>query len=173
MVYKRVKGWTSGRSFPPHSLPNGAPCRLFTVPYFPVSRKIVEIERYALRVAILGEYQKYFAGGGGRFRRKREKYFSRPPPPRATCMIPDPRPPPPRYIWKSRWPPLTPVIRDMSRRSHGKIGDWTAYVPFDIECLVNCSIKNSQTLISKQANDVILFSFRSRSPFYNKYKATM
>ena len=92
MVYKRVKGWTSGRSFPPHSLPNGAPCRLFTVPYFPVSRKIVEIERYALRVAILGEYQKYFAGGGGRFRRKREKYFSRPPPPRATCIIPDPRP---------------------------------------------------------------------------------
>ena len=31
------------------------------------SRKNVEIERYALRVAILDEYQKYFAGkrGGG------------------------------------------------------------------------------------------------------------
>ena len=62
MVYKRVKGWTSGRSFPRHSLPNGVPCRLFTVPFF--RRKIVEIERYALRVAILDEYQKYFAGGG-------------------------------------------------------------------------------------------------------------
>ena len=34
----------------------------------------------------------------------------------------NPRRPPPRYILKSRWPPLT-VRRAISRPSHGKIGD--------------------------------------------------
>ena len=34
--------------------------------------KIVESERFALRAAMLDEYQIYL-GGGGRFRRKREK----------------------------------------------------------------------------------------------------
>ena len=51
--------------------------------------KIVEIERFAFRAAILRECQNYL-GGRGRFGRKREKYFSRPPPPRA--IIPDARP---------------------------------------------------------------------------------
>ena len=37
--------------------------RLFTVLYF--SRKIVEIERFALRAAILDECQNYVGGGGG------------------------------------------------------------------------------------------------------------
>ena len=52
---------------------------------------MVEIERYALRVAILGECQNYL-GGGGRFGRKREKFLGPPPPPRATCIIHDARP---------------------------------------------------------------------------------
>ena len=47
-------------------------------------------------------------------------YFSRPRPP--TAIIPDARAPP-RYIWKSRWPPLT-VRRAISRRLHEKIGDF-------------------------------------------------
>ena len=51
-------------------------------------RKIVEIERFAFRAAILRECQNYL-GGRGRFGRKREN-FSRPPPPRA--IIPDARP---------------------------------------------------------------------------------
>ena len=48
MVYKRVKGWTSGRSFPRHSLPNGVPCGLFTVPYFPVRSSRLSAMRYEL-----------------------------------------------------------------------------------------------------------------------------
>ena len=36
--------------------------RLFTVPSF--SRKIVKIERFALRVAVLNECQNYIGGGG-------------------------------------------------------------------------------------------------------------
>lgn len=55
--------------------------------------KIVESERFALRAAMLDEYQIYL-GGGGRFRRKREKLkknkFSRLPPP--TAFKPDARP---------------------------------------------------------------------------------
>ena len=58
--------------------------RLFSVHSPLFSRKIVEIERYALGVAILDECQDYL-GGGGRFGRE---HFS-PPPPRATCIIPD------------------------------------------------------------------------------------
>ena len=50
-----------------------------------ISPKIVQIERYALRVAILGECQNYL-GGWGRL------WVFRPPPPRATCIIPDARP---------------------------------------------------------------------------------
>ena len=42
------------------------------------SRNIVDLEDFALRVAILGECQHYL-GGGVRFGRKREKYL---PPPR-------------------------------------------------------------------------------------------
>ena len=38
------------------------PPRLFTVPYFPV--KIVAIERFALRAAILHECHNYLGGGG-------------------------------------------------------------------------------------------------------------
>ena len=38
------------------------PPRLFTVPYFPV--KIVAIERFALRAAILHECRNYLGGGG-------------------------------------------------------------------------------------------------------------
>ena len=48
-------------------------------------RKIFEIERFALRAAILHECQNYL-GDGGRFGRKREKYFSRPPPTRAIMI---------------------------------------------------------------------------------------
>ena len=44
------------------------------------------------------------------------------------------RRPPPRYIWKSRWPPLT-VGRAISRRSHEKIGDCgqSTFYPFTLE----------------------------------------
>ena len=51
--------------------------RLFTVLYFPV--KIVEIERFAFRAAILRACQNYL-GGRGRFGRK--SYNPRRPPPR-------------------------------------------------------------------------------------------
>ena len=46
---------------------------------------MAEIERYALRVAILDESQNYLRGWG-------QFWVSRPPPPRATCVIPDARP---------------------------------------------------------------------------------
>ena len=49
--------------------------RLFTVLYF--FRKIIEIERFALRAAILHECQNYLGGGGGLGGRN----FSRPRPP--------------------------------------------------------------------------------------------
>ena len=39
------------------------------------SRKMVEIERFVLRAAILHECENYL-GGMGRFERKREKFFS-------------------------------------------------------------------------------------------------
>ena len=51
------------------------PLRLFTVLYF--FRKIVEIERYVLRAAILHECQNYLAGGGGLTFENRRGIFKR------------------------------------------------------------------------------------------------
>ena len=69
--------------------------------------KIVEIDRFALRPAILHECQNYLEGN----------FFSPPSP-----YSYNPRCPPPWYIWKSSWPPLT-VRCAVSRWSHEKIGD--------------------------------------------------
>ena len=62
------------------------PVRLFTVLYF--SRKIVEIESFALRAAHLAWVSKLLRGRG-RFEGKREKFFCPLPLPRA--IIPDTR----------------------------------------------------------------------------------
>ena len=79
--------------------------RLFTVLLF--FCKIVEIDRFALRPAILHECQNYLEGS----------FFSPPSP-----YSYNPLCPPPWYIWKSSWPPLT-VRCAVSRWSHEKIGD--------------------------------------------------
>ena len=79
--------------------------RLFTVLLF--FCKIVEIDGFALRPAILHECQNYLEGS----------FFSPPSP-----YSYNPLCPPPWYIWKSSWPPLT-VRCAVSRWSHEKIGD--------------------------------------------------
>ena len=47
--------------------------RLFTVRYF--FGKIVDIEPFALRAAILDEFEIYLGGGGGQFGWRREIFF--------------------------------------------------------------------------------------------------
>ena len=72
-------------------------------------RKIVEIERYVLRAAILHECQNYLGGAvWGK---------QAPPPPNSY----NPRRPPPRYICTIKIP--VTVRRSISKRSHEKIGD--------------------------------------------------
>ena len=72
-------------------------------------RKIVEIERYVLRAAILHECQNYLGGGSG--------LGEASPPPNSY----NPRRPPPRYICTTKIP--VTVRRSISKRSHEKIGD--------------------------------------------------
>ena len=72
--------------------------RLFTVLFF---RKIIEIEGFVLRAAILHECKNYLGGGGGLGGSVKNifLYFSRPfPPPAPPPQTYNPRRPPPRYI---------------------------------------------------------------------------
>ena len=90
--------------------------RLFTVLYFSVKWARSRALRYGLPScmsvkATWGAGAVWFGG---------LVFFSSPSP--ASPYSYNPRRPPPRYIWKSRWPPLT-VRRAISRRSHEKIGD--------------------------------------------------
>ena len=78
---------------------------------------MVEIERFALRAAILHELAKLLRGRG-RFGRKREKS---PPPPRA--IIPGARPLGTYTFENQEGHHYYTVRRAISRRSHEKIGD--------------------------------------------------
>ena len=81
-------------------------------------RKIIEIERFALRAAILRECQNYLGSGDGLGGNEKNLfYFSRPPCPRA--IIPDA---PPSLGTLEKQDTVT-IRRGISKRSHEKIGD--------------------------------------------------
>ena len=76
-------------------------------------RKIVEIERFALRAAILHECQNYLGGGDGLGGSSPSSY--------------NPRRPPPRYIWK-----INVNARYTSMISRKNRGLWTIYTSSNI-----------------------------------------
>ena len=101
--------------------------RLFTVLYYSVRSSRSSALRYGLPSCMSVNYLWDGGGLGG---------SARPPSPYSY----NPRRPLPRYIWKSRWPPLT-VRRAIFRRSHEKIGDCeqsTEMAVFTLETDYSC-----------------------------------
>ena len=80
-------------------------------------RKIIEIERFALRTAILDEYQKYLGGG---------TYLG------GANPNPNPNPPKPAPSVHLKIKIDVTVRRGISKRSHEKIGDCEQSI-FDFE----------------------------------------